>query len=343
MARAHVAELWCSLFAPEAPAFDWLPGAGEAVAWLNDENAESEARAAGRELWGAKPECVRRVHDKAFAHALAEREGLIPTRLRGAVRVLDAAALQPDAAGIAAVEAALASLPDWARERFTLKPRLGSSGRGRVAGANAIADTPAIRGALARLAARGGAVLEPWLDRIEDLSAQLFLSSDGTLRMLGTTRVVVTPAGLYRGQRGLVDSKGRIVSGSEHDEALREAAVLAAQAAAAEGFRGACGIDAFSFRAPEGIVLRPLLEINARFTAGTIAIGLVRRQLDTLKRHFALGPEQRLAFHFALTPPPKGWRESSAEVLTVALGAGGAGLAFGSSEPELQRALGEES
>jgi hypothetical protein len=313
------------------------------VAWLNDEGAERAARAAGRGLWGATPDCVRRVHDKAFAHAVAEREGLLPARLRGAIQVLDAAALQPDAAGMAAVEAALASLPEWAALDFTLKPRLGSSGRGRVAGAHAIADTPAIRGALARLAARGGALLEPWLDRIEDLSAQLFVASDGALRMLGTTRVIVTRAGLYRGQRGLVDSKGRVVSGSEHDETLREAAVLAAQAAAGEGFRGACGIDAFSFRGPEGVVLRPLLEINARFTAGTIAVGLVRRQLDALVRHFAPGPEQRLAFYFGLTPPPGGWPESRAEVLSVALGTRGAGLVFGSSEPELLRALREES
>jgi hypothetical protein len=283
------------------------------------------------------------VHDKAFAHAVAEREGLLPGRLRGAVRVLDPDALQPDAAGMAAVEAALASLPDWAAVHFTLKPRQGSSGRGRVAGAHALADTPAIRGALGRLASRGGALLEPWLDRIEDLSAQLFVAPDRTLRLLGTTRVVVTRAGLYRGQRGLVDSKGRIVSGSEHDEALREAAALSARAAAAAGFRGACGIDAFSFRGPEGVVLRPLLEINARFTVGTIAIGLVRRQQGALERHFAPAPEQRLAFHFGLTPPPAGWPQSSAEVLTLALGAGGAGLVFSSSEPELLRALGEES
>jgi hypothetical protein len=341
-----VAALWRRLC--EDPPFDWLPGGGEALAWINTEAALGEARAAGCPLWGAAPAVVWRVHDKAFAHALAEREGLLPAPLRGAIAVLEPGELQPDDAGLRALRARLEALPAWARERFTLKPRLGSSGRGRVAGAGLAVDTPAIRGALARLAARGGALLEPWLERREDLSAQLCVGADGALRLLGTTRQVLTAAGLYRGQRGLVDARGRVVSGSRHDEALREAAALAASGAAAVGFRGPCGVDAFSFVAPAGcaeageLLLRPLLELNARFTVGVVAIGLVRQQLPALRRDLGLDAGQRIAFHFGLEPPAAGWPGDAEGLRVVPLGARPA-LVFARSEELLSRALDGQS
>lgn len=337
-----MASLWRRLC--EDPPFDWLPGGDEALAWLNTDAALAEARAAGRTLWGAPPAVVRRVHDKAFAHALAEREGLLPALLRGAIAVLEPEDLQPDDAGLRALRARLESLPAWARQRFTLKPRLGSSGRGRVAGSGPGLDTTAMRGALARLAARGGALLEPWLERREDLSAQLCVGPDGALRLLGTTRQLLTAAGLYRGQRGLVDARGRICSGSRHDEVLREAAALAGAAAASAGFHGACGVDAFSFVAPAGcplageLLFRPLLELNARFTVGIVAIGLVRQQLPALRRGLELGSGQRIAFHFGLEPPAAGWPGDADGLRLVPLGARPA-LVFARSEELLSRAL----
>ena len=46
------------------------------------------------------------------------------------------------------------------------------------------------------------------------------------------------------------------------------------------GFYGICGLDAFAFRSSGGAeVLRPVVEFNARFTVGTISIGLVERAL----------------------------------------------------------------
>ena len=72
----------------------------------------------------------------------------------------------------------LASWPSWARARFTLKPRIGTSGRGRVAGVHGLVSD-AMQGAFERLASRGGAVLEPWLDRVADASAQLHVAEDG--------------------------------------------------------------------------------------------------------------------------------------------------------------------
>ena len=103
--------------------------------------------------------------------------------------------------------------------------------------------------------------------------------------LLGSLRQLVARSGVYRGHYGQVDSRGRIFSGSPWDETIREAAVEAALEARTRGYWGPCGTDAFSFMLPaaEGsggeTLLRPIVEFNARFTMGIVAIGLVRRAL----------------------------------------------------------------
>jgi len=324
-----VAEAWHALFArgtrwhddapvPEPPAawdapdeavFDWLEEPGGLTAWFNTETVAQRAAELGCALSGAPPEIVRRVHDKAFAHAVALREGLVPTELAESIRVLEPEAFRDGDTCVEAVRSALALWPAELRSRFTLKPRFGSSGRGRVAGLDGEADTPALRGAAPRLAARGGALLEPWCDRAEDLSASLFVAENRQLLLLGTTRQWLTPSGLYRGQRGTFDKKGRVTSGSDRDEALREAAVCVAGAAAEAGYFGPGGLDAFAYRTVNGEdAFRAVVEWNARFTMGIIAIGLLRRARRRIVSAFELGSgDDRLAFHFGLAAPDGGW------------------------------------
>jgi len=280
-----LADLWRELFDP--PAFPWLDGV-EAAAWLNDDAAEREAGTL--RLSGASAEIVRRVHDKAWAVSVARTEKLdspvvggLPTPLApGELRASDAAAR---------VAEVLAGWPPWARARFTLKPRIGTSGRGRVAGVDGLVSD-AMQGAFERLASRGGAVLEPWLDRLADASAQLHVAKDGAVTLLGTLRIVTTVSGQPRGHRGEFDSQGRVSSGIGEDGALREAASVIGAHAAGVGYHGPCGIDAFAFRSPEDGTrsFRPLVEFNARFTAGTVALGYIARNLGRVKVELGLPP-----------------------------------------------------
>ena len=183
-------------------------------------------------------------------------------------------------------------------------------------------DLSSVAGALPRLAERGGAVLEPWLDRVRDLSAQLWVEPRGSVRLLGTLELLVSPSGVYCGHRGSVDNKGRVTSLCPEDERLREVAAQLAAEAGARGFAGPCGVDAFSFRGPGGEHLfRPAVEFNARVTMGTIAVGLLRRALPTLRRALPRDASERRAFHFSLVPPPAGWQSKySAECLMLPLG-----------------------
>jgi len=305
---------------PDAAVFPWLEGAAGVTAWLNTEAAADAAARAGESLNGPSPESVRRVHDKAFAHAVACRERLLPPELADAIAVLEPEELADPERAVERLHSLLSDWPEWARRRFTLKPRFGTSGRGRVAGRDGKADTKELRGALRRLAERGGALLEPWCDRTEDLSASLWQGSDGELVLLGTTQQWLAPSGLYLGQRGTLDSRGRVTSGSERDEELREAAAVVVGAAARQGFHGPCGIDAFAYRSTDGDErFRSVVELNARFSMGILAIGWLRRSLEFIRHSFGLAPGRRLAFHFGLDAPRGGWPESDASLLVIEL------------------------
>jgi hypothetical protein len=291
---------------PATTAFPWLAQEG-AVAWLDTVDAERVARAAGLALSGPPPDVVRRVHDKAFAHRVCTRAGLEPSSLRGLVAVLDPADLESAEAALQSLQERLDGWPTWTRGRFALKPRLGSSGRGRVPGSDGRADTPALRNALPRLSRCGGAILEPWLERERDLSVQLHVAPGGDLTLVATLEQLMSPSGVYRGHRGWIDYRGRVVSGSDHDDALLEAAAEVARSAAAEGFHGPCGVDAFVYRGPERQELRSVVEFNARFTTGTVLAGLIRRALPRIRERSGLAPGQRLAFAFSLDAPAGGW------------------------------------
>ena len=305
----------------DAPAFDWLEDVSGCVPWLANRSSREEATAWGLPVAGPPADVVERVHDKAFALLAAEQADLVPRALLGTTRIFDPDELVDADATLARIEECLSGWPAWTVRRFTLKPRHGTSGRGRV---HAIEQ---VRAALPRLAARGGAILEPWLDRIEDLSAQLIVQPDASLVMLGTTRQIVSGSGIYRGNRGAVDSKGRVVSESPWDEALREAAVTVARAAADEGYRGPAGLDALSYRGFDGGErFRPLVEWNARFTLGTVAIGLVRQNLPQVKARFGLEPGGRCPFYFALDAPAAGWPQSRDRLLLVPLWESGEAL-----------------
>jgi len=265
------------------PALACLRGLSGLLAWLGTEQAAAQAVAQGHTLLGPPPAVVRRVHDKAFAHHEALARGLVPPGLRELL-----CALSPDellaADAPARINARVATWPAWTGGRFTLKPRYGTSGRGRVMGTWVLPPprTPLQPGApdpaLAQLAARGGCLLEPWLDRVRDLSLQLYVHPEGRTEVLGTTTQLVTPSGQILGNRGDLRD-GRILSGApdSDEQELSRAASALGTAAAQAGFYGVAGLDAFVFRAATGgELVRPVVELNARFTTGTVAVGLVR-------------------------------------------------------------------
>lgn len=296
----------------DAPAFEWLGEAKGCIPWLGDAAARGDPAAAGLPFSGPAPEVVAHVHDKAFAWRAAESAGLVPRSLRGTARIFEPSELDDAESALTAIRAALDDWPDWTRGHFTLKPRFGTSGRGRCDGRADDLDAASLAAAFPRLARRGGAVLEPWVDKLADLSGQVRVSPvEGTV-LLGSLELLTGPSGGYRGHAGEIDSRGRIFSGLPQDEAVREATGELASLARERGFHGPAGLDALVYRdARDGEpILRPCVEWNARFTMGSVVLGLVRRLLPRLRSELDLGPGERRAFVFCLDAPAAGWEES---------------------------------
>ena len=251
------------------PAFRWLSPSGgraeEMWAWLPNEESQALAAELGLRAAGPSPGTVRRVHDKAFAVAAMPDERLaLWTEVFGK----DGRRLTwPN------IEQTLARWPEPLRGRWVLKPRWGTSGRRRVQGPRAPTSA-----ALARLEQRGGAVLEPWLERVADFSVQLYISEDHEALLLGTTDQQLSQSGVYTGNTGFLDEQGRPCSRSDFRPTLEQAAQRLGTLAAEEGFFGPCGVDAFSYRKADGeVALRPVVELNARFTGGTVLAGRLQR------------------------------------------------------------------
>jgi hypothetical protein len=270
----------CGALARDAdrPALELCDSGDGLVPWLSTAEAEAWAQRENVPLRAPPAAVVARVHDKAFALAAARGSGLLAPELAAAWLALAPEELGATDSVRIRIESAVASWPAGFGTSFVLKPRFGTSGRGRLAGRDGRLDPDALRGNLPRLRERGGCVVEPWLERLADLSAQLWVVAPDDVRLLGTLVQSVTPSGVPLGHGARLDRDGRAVSGSRWDGELRAAALALGSAAAAEGYTGPCGLDAFSYRAADGVErFRAVVELNARFTAGTSALALVAR------------------------------------------------------------------
>lgn len=249
----------------EDPPWPWLERARGLVPWLSTMGTKQAALEKRLPLWGPDPTVVQRMHDKVFAAGVAraflkDEITELVSSLNGYVRLDDE------------VSDVVSRWPEWARADFVVKPRYGTSGRGRIAGKEGrLLQKPKGKGPL------GGWLIEPWLARTVDLSTLWFVDEHGEPHFVGGTRQVLKTAGLYLGC-DIVETPHGLGAGTSWDEAAIEGARFAVDTAAAWGFRGPCGIDAFAYIAHDGTErLRPIVEMNARFTAGHVALGLAER------------------------------------------------------------------
>lgn len=150
---------------------------------------------------------------------------------------------------------------------WILKAPLSASGRDRYIERDGpgLADFKARR-TVERLFERHGFLLfEPWMERVADFGVSALLTQD-ELRVVG-----------IHGQK--VDRKGQFAeidlqpSLTEKDrDRLLETVKAVAAALRRAGYVGPFGIDAWSYRREDGVmVLNPLGEINTRMTFGLVA------------------------------------------------------------------------
>ncbi len=193
---------------------------------------------------------------------------------------------------------------DHAATPWVLKPALSAAGRGalrgrgeRLADGTPVADAPAVAALFDAPTIDGarGALLEPWLDRLDDFGATAWVTDDG-VEVLGLHRLLVTAGGGFRGV-DLLAGRADEAPGLLAHEATRLLEVVRAVGArlAAAGCTGPFGVDAFAWLDASGARrFRALGEVNARLGFGAVARALVSRvvavETGRWTLHLARGP-----------------------------------------------------
>jgi hypothetical protein len=208
--------------------------------------------------WGETSESSATVNDRNFALRIAKERGWA---LPGAGMFHSIWAIEEHLAKGGADAAP--------GRRWVLKQPLSAAGRSRVIGEGARFSKTATSGAQRLLNAQDAILFEPWMARIEDISATGWVTDHGPTR-IAAHRLKVDDAGHFRGV--MIDPA------YAPPEEVKESADVAGKALCEHGYRGPFGIDAFRYRDESGRVrLNPLCEINARMTFGHVAREFSRR------------------------------------------------------------------
>jgi hypothetical protein len=198
-------------------------------------------------------ETVRRVNSKLWSHALEQELGIA---MRGACVAADFAELQE----------AVASACPRADDKWVIKSPFGFAARERVLGRGA-----RLEGAQAtwtrRQFARGvKLIFQPWLERVREYGVTFEIEAKGEINVKGISDLQTNGAGTGTGYL-----LGRRI-GAERVAELQRLAQVVGMRLFREGYTGAAGLDALEHTGG----LHPLLEINARYTMGFVALAIER-------------------------------------------------------------------
>jgi hypothetical protein len=222
---------------------------------------ESLRRVATERGWGCRApsvDVVRRVNSREYRFGL-EREWNVG---------LDGAAL---AHSIDELETAIRELSQNPRG-WILKANYGMSGREAIRGRGHALEGNVRNWAQRRLTGSGPIVCEPIVERIAEAGIQIEIPREGAPQLVGVTPLLVDGSGVYRGSRFGCSAEKDACWRPAIDAGLRTATELQRL-----GYFGPLGTDAMQYRDAAGeLRLRPLQDLNARYTMGRLALGFCR-------------------------------------------------------------------
>lgn len=196
------------------------------------------------------PDAVRLANDKRTSHELERALGIA----------------LPGSAILESLDQARAWVKAQAQP-WVIKHPMGVSGRDRTWGQGPQLEERAL-GWLRRQLERTSLLAEPWVERTSERSTQLVIEPDGRFKLIGALELITDKTGTFRGH--IVAPTDQAPAPLQQPQQLEQIA----QALYALGYWGPVGIDAFEGRLHDMALTRPLVELNARWTFGRLALEL---------------------------------------------------------------------
>jgi hypothetical protein len=160
-------------------------------------------------------------------------------------------------------------------DKWVIKSPFGFAARDRVLGRGPTLDGPQATWSKRRLSKGESLIFQPWLDVIREYGVVMEIAADGEQSILGISDLQTNGAGTPTGYMlGRPPSPNRV-------RELETVARFVARRLFDEGYHGPVGIDALEHTGG----LHPLLEINARYTMGFVAVA-VERELKPSEPQF---------------------------------------------------------
>jgi len=164
------------------------------------------------------------------------------------------------------------------RKRAVVKTPWSSSGRGLLLFPNPDQKTKNDEVLSGMLNQQGFVTIEPWFDKIADLSYQ-FISKNREIRYMGRTFFKTDSKGRY--VRNLLTDTPNLtgeVSGfleMHNAEVIQQLQAALMESGYSSLYEGWIGVDALIYKDDSGeLKFQPMIEINGRFTMGAIALKL---------------------------------------------------------------------
>jgi hypothetical protein len=198
-------------------------------------------------------EVVARVNSKLWSHALEVELGVA---IEGAAVASTLEELN---------EAARRACPR-AGDKWVVKSPYGFAARERVLGRGPEVEGAQAAWASKRLARGETLIFQPWLEVVREYGVVAEIGSDGSHTIQGVSDLRTNGAGTGTGYL-----LGRPPA-PERMKELEETARVVCERLFAEGYHGPAGLDAIEHAGG----LHPLLEVNARYTMGFIAVAVER-------------------------------------------------------------------
>lgn len=212
-----------------------------------------------------------------------------------------------------------------------IKAPKGTSGRGAIRVFKPTLSENHTRWVEKTIDLDGAVVVEPWRERVIDLSWHMDVGKEQTTHY-GSQRFLTDPRGqylgtvLHRATEGLDTQLVRWI----HDDGRssrwmrtlhQRAADRVAEYLRQQGYRGPVGIDAMVYREEGELRFHPLVEVNTRWTMGRVAFELEKRVSRRRSAVMLIVPKASIEAKHSTLHDARVWAESTYPATVVGSGA----------------------